>query len=446
MPNVSPEPKPSTTAALDRHALLRERGLPTLSVLVGSRVPTASAWRRWAAGHGQALQTHQSAEPRTVVRACVAELARGHDLQRRSVELLAEQCGRNPSDLQAELAGKTLHGLDQLLRTLPPDHRNTGAGTIARRLCRAIVEDDRTPPEDLAAALDAELEGHRRPHWRVLTAIDGLLAPGLRPALLFAPPADISPVQWLSAESRRLAELAESVPTWHIAIAIGETDFEAYRHGAPETRVKALLTGGVVHVLTPDAAAIAGRLRDSGVDPAALDGPVRRLAAERVPAEVVDAFATAAFQHASVACTTEAGTAREPAREDAARSAAERFLFEMLDALPATAGRFTLNAKLGFPFGGRAAEIDLCAGSMRLAVEVDGYHHFTDPNAYRRDRRKDWELQRHGYVVLRVLAADVVERMEDVLDRILAAVDHCRGPTGPTPQGGDVRRDRDRPH
>ena len=150
------------------------------------------------------------------------------------------------------------------------------------------------------------MEGLGRPHWRVLTAIDGLLSPELRPALLFAPPADTSPVEWLSAESRHLAELAESVPTWHIAIAIGEADFEAYRRSAPETRAKALLTGGVVHVATPDAAAIAGRLRDAGVDAAALDGPVRRLAAERVPAEVVEAFATAAVQHASVVCTTEA--------------------------------------------------------------------------------------------------------------------------------------------
>ena len=142
--------------------------------------------------------------------------------------------------------------------------------------------------------------------------------------------------------------------------------------------------------------------------------------------------------------TTKAVT-RKPEQEDAARSAAERFLFELLDALPRTAGRFTLNAKLGFPFGGRAAEIDLCAESLRLAVEVDGYHHFTDPDAYRRDRRKDWELQRHGYAVLRVLAADVVERMEEVLDRILAAVDHCRArDPGHTPQGGDARRDRDR--
>ena len=54
------------------------------------------------------------------------------------------------------------------------------------------------------------------------------------------------------------------------------------------------------------------------------------------------------------------------------------------------------------------------------------------------------ELQRHGYVVLRVLAADVVERMEDVLDRILAAVDHCLSTAGRTLQGGDPSRDGDR--
>ena len=41
---------------------------------------------------------------------------------------------------------------------------------------------------------------------------------------------------------------------------------------------------------------------------------------------------------------------------------------------------------------------------------------------YRRDRRKDLELQKHGYLVVRVLADDVVERLEEVMDTILAAV------------------------
>ena len=179
----------------------------------------------------------------------------------------------------------------------------------------------------------------------------------------------------------------------------------------------------------------------------ALIGPVRRLSAEGLPADVVEAFATAAVRHASVVSTTVADRPRKPEQEDAAPSPPPSgSCSSCSDALPRTGGRFTLNAKLGFCFGGGAAEIDLCAESLRLAVEVDGYHHFTDPDAYRRDRRKDWELQRHGYVVLRVLAADVVERMEEGSRPHIDGGGPLPGKPDPghTTQGGDARRDRDR--
>ncbi len=113
---------------------------------------------------------------------------------------------------------------------------------------------------------------------------------------------------------------------------------------------------------------------------------------------------------------------RESDDDDAAR-AAERFLFERLESFPETAGLFELNGALDFRFGPtRWIEVDLVARSLKLAVEVDGYHHFLDPEAYRRDRRKDLELRKHGYLVVRVLADDVVERFEDVRNTILAAV------------------------
>ena len=113
----------------------------------------------------------------------------------------------------------------------------------------------------------------------------------------------------------------------------------------------------------------------------------------------------------------------DPAEVDRARSAAERFLYEQLEALPETAGLFRLNQSLGFPFGpDRAIEVDLAATSLNLAVEIDGYYHFQNPDSYRRDRRKDMELQKHGYLVVRVLAEDVVCRLEEVLETILAAV------------------------
>ena len=44
----------------------------------------------------------------------------------------------------------------------------------------------------------------------------------------------------------------------------------------------------------------------------------------------------------------------------------------------------------------------------RIAIEIDGYHHFADAERYRRDRRKDLLLQSHGLLVIRLLAEDVM--------------------------------------
>jgi very-short-patch-repair endonuclease len=50
---------------------------------------------------------------------------------------------------------------------------------------------------------------------------------------------------------------------------------------------------------------------------------------------------------------------------------------------------------------------------------VDGGQHLADPQAYRRDRRKDQLLQENGYFVLRFLAEDVGKNFAEVLDAIL---------------------------
>jgi very-short-patch-repair endonuclease len=64
-------------------------------------------------------------------------------------------------------------------------------------------------------------------------------------------------------------------------------------------------------------------------------------------------------------------------------------------------------------------EVDLLCADARLAVELDGAQHLSDPEAYRRDRRKDLLLQQNGYVVLRFLAEDVCTHLDDILDSIL---------------------------
>ncbi len=103
-----------------------------------------------------------------------------------------------------------------------------------------------------------------------------------------------------------------------------------------------------------------------------------------------------------------------------ARSSTEVFFFRRLQSLSATAGRFELNATLPIPFDGWGnMEVDLLDSRARMVIELDGGQHLANPDAYRRDRRKDALLQEHGYFVLRFLAEDVGKRLDKVLDSIL---------------------------
>jgi len=108
-----------------------------------------------------------------------------------------------------------------------------------------------------------------------------------------------------------------------------------------------------------------------------------------------------------------------------ARSAAEAALLEALEATPATAGRFELNGYLSVRFGANAMEVDLLGRRDRIAIEIDGYYHFGDLDAYRRDRRKDLVLQTQGFLVIRVLADDVMRDARPAVNAICQAL-ACR--------------------
>ncbi|HEY2028748.1 MAG TPA: DUF559 domain-containing protein [Myxococcales bacterium] len=92
----------------------------------------------------------------------------------------------------------------------------------------------------------------------------------------------------------------------------------------------------------------------------------------------------------------------------------ELFLFRMFESAPDLAGVFKLNERIALDSSGW--EIDLLARGARIAIEIDGYHHFQDADSYRRDRRKDLDLQEAGYLVLRFLAADVVPELDRLLE------------------------------
>lgn len=107
------------------------------------------------------------------------------------------------------------------------------------------------------------------------------------------------------------------------------------------------------------------------------------------------------------------------------RSLIEAFLLYRLETLPETQGRFKLNQELPIPFNLLGdMEVDLLCQDASLVIEIDGVHHITSKDAYRRDRCKDLFLQQNGYIVLRFLAEDVSKKLDVVLDTILRALNN----------------------
>lgn len=359
------------THALHRHEQRRQAGTPAVSVLAGPVSEGIRLWQRWNASPGRAVVQAAGGSLSDVVARWTCLLALRRDLVRDAVHFLAERLHTPADALHARLARQTLHE-----RTLFLDQHLTATRSGADVVCRWLLEQAaRQPPLDpeaLAGPLDAALRDREPPGLRLLVALHDLVPAGMAPALLLA--REGSDGAWLSTAARLATQVASAVPPLPVAVAVAAETWTAFLRDEPESHARALLRETVVEVTAP---------------------PTTR------PAET-----------------------EEPA--DRARSAAERFLHARLESLPDLAGLFTLNLKAGFPFGPREAEIDLGARQLGLAIEIDGHHHFQDLEAYRRDRRKDLELQKHGYLVLRFHAEDVVARLEEILETIRTTVAYRR--------------------
>ena len=76
--------------------------------------------------------------------------------------------------------------------------------------------------------------------------------------------------------------------------------------------------------------------------------------------------------------------------------------------------------------------VDFCCVELRLVVEVDGAHHFTQ-EGMAADRERDSHLRRLGYSVLRIPGYDVVREPAAVRERIVAAIRDLLEPPHPQP-------------
>jgi very-short-patch-repair endonuclease len=66
--------------------------------------------------------------------------------------------------------------------------------------------------------------------------------------------------------------------------------------------------------------------------------------------------------------------------------------------------------------------VDLIARDALLAIEIDDWYQFHDPNAYTRDRAKDVWLSRAHFFVMRFLIEDVEDRLDQTIDEIAIGI------------------------
>ena len=209
-----------------------------------------------------------------------------------------------------------------------------------------------------------------------------------------------------------LTRRIEANPALAIALVMNSAQFDACLRTLPECHTKALLREGRIDMVTPSPLDVHSTLG------AQYAQTLQLLHTLRLSEQLLPAFyATVSIMQ----CCQQNDFER-------ARSAAELFLFEVLQAMPATANLFALNATCDFTFGAAKAEVDLLATTLNIAIEIDGYYHFQAPENFRVDRRKDFELQTRGYLVLRFLAEDIVTLLEDIVGTIVKAITFKRKP------------------
>lgn len=466
----------STQSALARHAERRDQGIPTLTVLTGSHTQTMASWHAWLTDQGRtALMVSLDRDLDLAAAALPAWLHHLRTCRRRLLDTLAHTLAGN-----LPMTGTATNAMDgaRLLRMSHNERTQwlvTAAGggyadalvVLCEWLCQTATDQPGYAPGlGYPHADEVLLAGFQRvgePTWvRVLARTSRLLGPGT-PGLGVCVPTSVTPgaLLRLFVQAFQLADAAAALP---VAIMTEVAPLAEYLARAPENRITSRIRRSLIDVGLSDA-----RLSDVSMDVSVIgvgDGSQRSasvpargpgeglapmLECERTRAyllqaaggapETMAALVEAAVGRRAVLATGAARTLDATAdgatadnedatsADDRARSAAERLLFQALQADSRTHGRFALNRRVDIRFGHAPMEVDLLCANLRVAVEVDGYYHFRDADAYRRDRRKDLLLQIHGFLVMRFLADDVVTALDWVMDTIIATMDRSPNTT-----------------
>ncbi len=390
-------------STLDWQQKRRIQGLPTLSALVGPTAVGVREWGRWNAS-----------VPRTVLSGLdLTEVARAWfwKVADRLVDLAWDVFREALTSAGSEVRiaqAMTRYDLDQLWIQLP-DRKSDRAKLTYLVLTSAVGH---FPLNFETVELELGVGS-------VLVGLCGVVPTDEWPAILLIPRGDAADFR---AAIRGWERIAVRVPLLPLAVSVSAAVWNVT--AGDSSREIALAREGLVELFSVTATELTEKLLAAGVAEPLPHAAINRLAAEGLDPESAGTFVAAVVEsrHTPHALAE---------LEGPHRSAAELFLFDLLERMPETQGLFEPNRPLEFRHGPRSAEADMVALTLKLVIEVDGGYYHLNPEQYRRDRRKDHAYQRHGYWVLRFLAEDVVEASESILVTILDAVALRRGPITP---------------
>lgn len=430
-------------AFADRHQRRREGGIPTVTTIVG---PTAVARRCWRAWCGRSADSRKHACVRGTADwfgEWFAALLCDDVLVQAAFAYAGSRLRLSSEALRERLAGGTEHELDRQFRHagLLGDAGGTDA-MVARLLfawhqVRPAAHGFRARTQAMASTISGsewEDDGDR------VRVLADLIPEARIPALLICVESHGN-AETMAGTMGRAVKLVMAAPSLPLALAVPAEAWRDRWKLLPECFEKSAVSENVIWVAgsTPH---VSGASRDHEplpdrsevpqeippVDDAAGHGcPTDKEAQTDGVGASPDSETTSDSTRPHVANRADAWD-RSPGLRDESpfRSAAEALLHQLLEDHPATAGHFQPAEDPGFWFGNRPAEVDLLCSTLKIAIEVDGYYHFCEPDGYRRDRRKDVLLQKYGFLVLRFLARDVAERGEEVVNDVVAAVHHRR--------------------
>lgn len=367
------------------HAL-RIGGRVELPVLVGASDVAKMTWKRWAElSHltHASLELHEDSDPACLWLHTLDNTGR---FSRWVLERVAQVYETTADDLKARFRGATEHDIGALWAR---------AARVASwpQGCEAECE------RQFLAALRS-LKGSplgrptERPATEFVRALSSSLPETLRPALLLCPSSDDpKPV-------RRVLRVVQRVPVLPLAIQVRQADLQSLCAALSDIEAAMLREGSIV---------------------------LSAASGETEPSQAwIEEVQSLLAQTSGDAPTLEdvRRVSRSGSDQPLFRSGAEALLFAYLERWPETRGRFKPNARPGFLFGDREAELDFYSEAERLVIELDGsgFHLPSDrqelKQCYRRDRAKDWVIQRHGLRVVRFLSEDVGPLISTIRDRV----------------------------